>query len=575
MPESIPDLTFPKMGYGTHQVPWDLRVLLHRGGAGTSRQIVNQMIAEGALGVPIADRLPLVIAIHGTITSTLEGGGSFHTVRSQLERMFFFFAWCDQSDAPLNETTAKDLFKAWTEVLLHRVRVLKDLSTAGCYTLAMRVATTLGDALQLHGRPGAALLRTTRVKAPRQQRKHGPKAHTKQNLEKTFEFGAFLADICDGLSSDQITGRLPIAVPLVDGATLYVKGCLKQGDPNYAEELLTRHRKSLAEASRSPIEPSQVIGRRPYIFNLRVEAELLIFCSQTGMNLAQAAKLEREKLRLQTDGEDIVARSYKRRRQGEVIFRAFKLYRAHLIRYLDFLHQFVPIEEDGRLFPFVYIGKIPAKHVLPRFRAVRSHSERAGLMYVGPRQLRHTRVNWLLRRSRDLDLTAIMSAHSKETLLAHYEEPHHQSAVSEITRFHLASDPTQAAAGPGRCADRAKAPTPIAHQPLDAPEPDCISPDGCLFCIHHRDVMTADYCWKLASHGKIKALELSKYKPPEKSDSGHPAVATIDMLKAKLDAIATSGEMRAIWVKDARDAVRSGSYHPEWNGYIRLLECFA
>ncbi len=33
--------------------------------------------------------------------------------------------------------------------------------------------------------------------------------------------------------------------------------------------------------------------------------------------------------------------------------------------------------------------------------------------------------------------------------------------------------------------------------------------DKMSFCSKHRDVMSADYCWKLASHAKMKTLEIS------------------------------------------------------------------
>lgn len=574
MPEfELPDLTFAKMAYGTHQVPWDLRALMYRGGAASDRATVLSQIAKGELGAPMLERLPLVQAIHGAIETVLVGGGSRHTVRSQLERMHFFFAWCDKSDSPLNLATAQARFKDWSEALLHRVRVDKTLTKAGCYTLAMRVATTLGDALQLHGRPGSALLRTTRIRAPRQKKK-GASASAKQNLEDTFEFGHFLTSLCETLSPEAMAGLLPIEVTAPNGSSVYVKGYLKQGSPDFTAGLETKARRALAESSRAPIETSDVIRRRAAIFNLRLEAELLLFCAQTGMNLAQAAQLERVRFRFQTDGEDVVARSFKQRRQGEVIFRAYRLYREHLRNYLAFLDAFIPAEEGGRLFPFVYVGKVPPTHVLPRFRAVRDHAERAGVAYVGPRQLRKTRVNWLLRRSRDVALTATMSAHSEATLLAHYEESHHQSAAVEITRFHQATDPTYSAPGPGTCTHNSRKPRAVDERPISAPEPDCISPDGCVFCVHHRDVMSADYCWKVASHIRIKSVELMRYKPPKNAESGHPAAATIDALVAKLDAIAAEGAVRALWVSDARDAVRSGCYHPEWDGHIRLLECF-
>ena len=83
--------------------------------------------------------------------------------------------------------------------------------------------------------------------------------------------------------------------------------------------------------------------------------------------------------------------------------------------------------------------------------------------------------------------------------------------------------------------------------------------------------MSFDYCWKLASHAKIKSLETNLYKPSTKQEA-HPAYHVINRINQKLDAIASGSEIRATWVKDSRDSVRSGRYHPSWNGHIQLLE---
>lgn len=188
-----------------------------------------------------------------------------------------------------------------------------------------------------------------------------------------------------------------------------------------------------------------------------------------------------------------------------------------------------------------------------------------------PRNLRNARVNWLLRRSRDPDLTAEQSAHTKETLLRSYEAPHHQSAAVEIVRFHKVTDPTLKSPGPGICAGRERGPEAIEETPEYAPDPDCISPDGCLFCIHHRDVLNADYCWKLASHSELKKLELTRFRPP-KGETQHPAQAVISRIALKLEALAQGSEIRAQWVRDAKDSVRSGKFHAWWAGHIQLLE---
>ncbi len=86
--------------------------------------------------------------------------------------------------------------------------------------------------------------------------------------------------------------------------------------------------------------------------------------------------------------------------------------------------------------------------------------------------------------------------------------------------------------------------------------------------------MSSDYCWKLASHAKIKSLEANLYKPSEKQDL-HPAYRVIERINKKLEAIASGSEIRAMWVSESRDLIRAGKYHPYWSGHIELMEVIA
>lgn len=59
---------------------------------------------------------------------------------------------------------------------------------------------------------------------------------------------------------------------------------------------------------RQPLESGVSIfdtEKRNSILNFRIEAELLIFIAQTGMNLAQAVGLKRESYRWKSDGDDV------------------------------------------------------------------------------------------------------------------------------------------------------------------------------------------------------------------------------------------------------------------------------
>ena len=253
------------------------------------------------------------------------------------------------------------------------------------------------------------------------------------------------------------------------------------------------------------------------------------------------------------------------------MFRCFKFYREHLENYKVWLDETGFSNHDTRLFPLMSRGMIRAKDANVRFYTIKETFKKVNLPFIGPQQLRKTRVNWLLRRSRNLDLTADQMAHDKGVLLRDYEMPHHQSAVAEIIQFHNATDPSFSPPGPGVCIDESHKPVPISDLPNEAPQPDCVSPEGCLFCTKHRDVMSFEYCWKLASHSHIKSLETALYRPSKKQEI-HPAYRVIDRITQKLEAIASGSQIRDLWVKEAKDLIRSGRYHPYWDGHIMLLE---
>lgn len=250
----------------------------------------------------------------------------------------------------------------------------------------------------------------------------------------------------------------------------------------------------------------------------------------------------------------------------------FRSYREHFTRYISWLDDLGLSEDDDRLFPILYHSQIPAAYRPPHFDTIRRHCRNLGIPYVGPRELRRTRINWLLRRSRDPDLTADMAAHSKETLLRIYEEGDLQTASQEIGAYYAKTDPAllQQRNSPV-CLKSDDAPHPLPDTPKEAPQPDCVTPEGCLWCEHLRDVLAPDYCWRLASHRHLKSLEVALFHPPA-SEPIHPGYLVIDRLNMKLKAIAARSVTCADWVKDAEEQVREGDYHPHWANLIEIVE---
>ncbi len=565
---NLPDLALRQLPYGTHQTVLDLCVFLYRGGAKTRITNVRAMIATGKLGGPLMERVPLATKLHEVMNAAIVGGGSPATTNEQMFALRKFYSWLDHSSLSVTEENASTMYKQWTESLLHRVRITKCLKATSAYSYAMAASTVIGRALGLREN---ALLRNTRLRSPTKTKRALSSAASKQNLQDTFIFGEFITSLCKSLTTEAIRGPLPLSIDLPNDLKLTLAAGLKKPTANLEEFKTSRRERVLL--NRAMLDPSDSAEKRAPLANLRIEAELLLFCAQTSMNLSQAIALRRIKFRYQTDGDEMIAYAYKGRRGGEAVFRAFRLYKQHFVRYLTWLDELSPDSEDDRLFPFFYIGVLPAISTLRNFSATRRHCLALGIRFINTRALRKTRVNWLLRRSRDPDLTADMNGHLKETLARDYEEPHFQSAATEISQFHRATDPSIAPPGPGLCVALNGAPEMVDNAPSEAPAPDCIGADGCLFCRHHRDVMSAEYCWKLVSHRHIKSLELARYRPPAKTPpQRHPAQVVIDRITLKLEAIAAGSAVRAQWASDAVDAVRAERFHPAWDGFIELLE---
>jgi len=283
------------------------------------------------------------------------------------------------------------------------------------------------------------------------------------------------------------------------------------------------------------------------------------------MNLSQAYKLKLQNFFYSSDIDGYKVKDRKNRRGGEVLFEIYKEYRAHFERYLDWRRKIFP--NDERLFPYVAQTRSDSKP--PSLRRMRATCKKLGISFIPPSTLRKTRINWLLRRSGDPDLTAEIAQHTKETLLAVYEAPSLQRAINETMRFWAKSDPTLARTtpvAPGECDGN---PVPMKNIPINVAPPDCIRASGCLWCEHHRDIDNQDYIWSLNCFRHLKIIEIGKFHPPENETGTHPAEHVVARLSDKLLWFKESNQLRRSWVDEALARVEEGSYHPDW---VRLIE---
>lgn len=568
---SLPDLTFPRVVLGANETPWDLRYLLYRGGASARRNKVAGLIDLGVLGPPILERLELVVRLHEEISGKLAGGRSKHTALAIIEHLRAFFGWADQTGLALGLDAVATTYIHWTDHLLNRSRVIRDVSEGAIYQSAYCVAHALDGVLQRR----ISLITETRIRRPRKGKAALGVEADKQNLQETFVFGFAMLDICDALTVEVVRGQIPVRIQFRGGHILEEWAGKRPPEelkwstpPKTASQRFNAKKFSQL---REAWEADTSLRTRYPIANLRVEAELLIFIAQTGMNLAQAHRLKAGQFHYTSHLDGYHVRRYKNRRSGEVEFEIYAEYREIFESYLAWMKSMFPDETDGRLFPMANVSR--AEDNAPQFHRTRAICKKLGIRFISPSRLRSTRVNWLLRRSQDPEMTAEMAQHTQETLLQRYAKPNLQVAMVEIARFHNQTDPAISPPGPGLCVSHT--PEPVPGIPEEATPPDCRSAAGCLFCTHQRDIDSEDHVWSLTSFRHLKSLELGRYRPPAHKTAHaypHPAAAAIERATAKLKFFQGSSTVRGMWVAEAHARVKEGDYHPAWDGFIQLLE---
>jgi len=567
MPEgSAPiEFTIPEIASGSGETVWDLSRWLYVGAAGALHKNVYSEIRLGRWGAMQIDRLELVRAIHAAIKSKIVLGGALATARNEVVALNLFVRWIDEHRYPFDLDGVADAYVHWTDSLIHDARVRRSYKDRTAYSRGRAVGGILDLALERT----SALILSTRLQQKKTARKLQAVQAGKQNLAETFAFGRLLQDICDGITLEALWGPTPLHIPLsAGGELLHYSG---RPAPSAVPSARKSNIKKVEDAKRL-FDSKRTLATRFPIANMRILAELLIFIAQTGMNLAQAHQLTLRHFTYASDVDGYKVRDYKARRGGEVLFEIFKEYRSHFERYLTWRRSVFP--DDSRLFP-VYRFKT-FESTAPSFWQIQQACKHAGVRWMPPRLLRSTRINWLLRRSGDHDLTAEMAQHSKQTLLGTYEIPSLQRTIGEVTRFWLQADPHLAtrssattAIAPGECDGT---PSALRDMPVGAPKPDCIRPSGCLWCDHHRDIDSADYVWALNCFRHLKILEVSRYHPPHGTVVKHPAEYAIDRISEKLVWFRESNATRRAWVEESLTRVEEGDYHPDWARLIESME---
>ncbi|NEX63446.1 site-specific integrase [Noviherbaspirillum galbum] len=562
------DLTFTSIPVGKKETPLSLNRLLYKGGASVKVTKANKAIQDGSLGKVLPDRFELVQRIYDLINGDIAGGGSVETAKVQISYLFLFFVWGDTSGAVLSIAEVERTYAAWVENLWHRSKIKKDLAELTAYTYATAVGRILDCILERL----SPIVGATRIRNPRKRKTPQDIVAEKQSLHRTFAFGRLLQDICDGTPLSVIWESYPpVRIPMQQGGEIAFKG---RGPVMHLEHPV--HRNYLSRLQKRACvyadDRSLNYSHRVTLINFRIMAEMLMFIGQTGMNMSQAQGLRLRHFAYSSDIDGYKVRDYKHRRGGEVLFEIFSEYRPHFERYLAWRRDIFPSEE--RLFPIIRASGVRNDSYIA-FSSIKSACEQASVAWTPPSALRGVRVNWLLRRSGDPDMTAGMSQHSKQTLIKDYEVPSLQRAINEVTHFHQKNDPVLAgsdlfvAVAPGECNGKPKV---FKNKPDTAVDPNCRNPSGCLWCCHHRDLDSLEYVWSLACFRHLKILELSRQPLDRNSKVTHPAEHTIERISEKMTWFRESNGMRRDWVVEALARVEEGHYHDQWSYLIEAIE---
>lgn len=567
----LPDLSFPDLAYGSRQEPIDLRWWLYRGGASAKVAEVHSLVERGELGSAVAERIELLKLLHAKLRADFVGGRSEETLRGAVYALRTYYQHADSRQRDPNLANAADLFVSFAasrKVAQRNNLVLPDTVYQTATLVARHLAIALGLPDQKYaGRP---LLLKAGIRLPKRSKRALGTEADKQNLEETFKFGRALVDICNSLSLEAVLSPLPIPVRYSSGQ-VHLEWCGLTPEQNL------QSRKKLGEAwqpSKERLARTNDCGLnvRYSVINLRLEAEMMVFVAQTGMNLAQVVELEVGDFRYESYVDGYTVRRYKNRRLGEVEFQIFKEYRPWFERYLTWRKEIFAKTESTLLFPFLAMPGMSwesrGSHYQSLERALRRMSD---VTLIKAQKLRNTRVNWLIRKAGDLQVVADMDQHSQSVLIGTYEKPHHQRAAVEATRFWREMDPSmRSAPAPGGCVTNN--PELIPDSPSDAPVPDCEGASGCLFCVHHRDKDTFDHVWNLASLRFLKSHEVAKQPGGPSGKSLNPALRVVERITAKLAWYNSAGKERLQWVQEAEARVKEGRYHIRWAGFIRLSE---
>lgn len=551
-----------KLQYGTHETPWDLSIYLYAGASLEHRRTVVRSIQEKKYGDICQHRVQFISNLFDYFEYKIQSGLSRATIISQLERISIFIKWCDKYNKNLSIVSFVDDFIAWVND--EKIRAQKEnLNEFAARKMCTMVANIIAKSQGLQNFPdGKSLMLRTQFNKPIIIKEDS-------DLIKDVEimkFGQFLKVIIDQLTVDAIRGELPLLLKLDNNKEIILKSHFK-GSKLSVDKMSPSDKNKYFNARKALEAHENILDsfHRLALLNLRIEAELYLFISQSNMNLSQALSLKQTEFRMmKQDDEYEVFTVYKNRKQGEATFRCYKDYRSIFLNYLKWLKEIGFTEEDS-LFPFVAIRSVfKTKEKQYKPQRLRELCKQTSIPYISTQKLRTFKSNWLFKNSDDKSVVVTLMSHDKKTFEKHYRKQTKLESIKELSEYN-AKDLVKLLIG--LCASHCQ--NPKNDQTIETSiSPDCINPEGCLFCINHKDIRSYDYCFKLLSHRYLKQLELTL----NPHNGNHPAKDIITRIEQKIEHLKELGDSEKKWIVQAEASVMSGDYHSDWSDSILLIE---
>jgi len=543
----LPDLIVKHKNIEENELQvWNLTPFIYLGGSKVRR--VGDWLSKVDKLPIITERIEVIQIIKEHMVGILNSGASYRTVATLLNQLKVFIKFIDEYSK--NLATPEEIEKALYDYAEYEyIRYThKKIKIITAYTGTYFTYTLFCGAFE----DVKFNINHTRLKKTTKSQRAISREADKVMLSSASMLARFCFDITNNFNPESLNqGVLPIKIK--------VRNELLKKSVN-----LTPYQKNSITTNKSFFYTEAA-----HAFNNRVAAELVIFLAMTIQNISPTYNLRIEKFNFKPIGEKYEVREYKGRRGGEVIFRIPKSYKSHFEQYLDFIHKYAP--ESKWLFPFLKKGIGYTKRndkVITNFKML---CIRHQIPWTPLNRFRKIGENVLMRFCSDEQTAADYANHGVATFRQSYEFPSLQRAMIEVGRFWDKNDPLTHGAPKISLFN-----TPCRGIPKEIdrltnklPKPDCITPTGCIGCMHYRDEESLDYVWNLHSFKYLKIIESSSHRTKEEK----PSNIAIDWANIKINWFKNSKKSEhKEWTKEVKIRIEEGYYHSIWSRKIEKYE---